>query len=254
MRKYRDKLKFIGFGSMKGGVGKTSIMEIFASYLAYHKGYKVLVIDVDNPQWSFYMLREREINLLNSDQIFSKKVEERRGLYPDYEVLSFLPSRYIEKEEELLEERADLDYVLIDLPGRYDKEVLSITLKLDILLCPVEEDRQSLEASASFGQYISLLKNNQISSGADISLQICSFWNKEDKRIRRDLKDRYDIAFSKVGLEMLKTHIPSRSKISKEYTIKDKSFFRSSLLAPKLSDYEDTNLIELIEEVLEKIK
>ncbi|WP_234255131.1 P-loop NTPase [Porphyromonas gingivalis] len=50
----------IGFGSLKGGVGKSSIAEILASYLYYREGLNLFVVDCDFSQYSFANLRERD--------------------------------------------------------------------------------------------------------------------------------------------------------------------------------------------------
>ena len=51
----------IGFGSLKGGTGKSTLAEITASYLCYTEGMRLFVVDYDYSQYSsFFGLRERD--------------------------------------------------------------------------------------------------------------------------------------------------------------------------------------------------
>ena len=50
----------IGFGSLKGGTGKSTLAEITASYLCYTEGLRLFVVDCDYLQYSFFGLRERD--------------------------------------------------------------------------------------------------------------------------------------------------------------------------------------------------
>ena len=46
--------KYVAFSTQKGGVGKTTLTVLVASYLHYVKGYDVAVIDCDFPQYSIH--------------------------------------------------------------------------------------------------------------------------------------------------------------------------------------------------------
>ena len=50
----------IGFGSLKGGTGKSTLAEITASYLCFTEGLRLFVVDCDYSQYSFFGLRERD--------------------------------------------------------------------------------------------------------------------------------------------------------------------------------------------------
>lgn len=41
---------FVAFATQKGGIGKTSVTVLVASYLHYVKGYNVAIVDCDYPQ------------------------------------------------------------------------------------------------------------------------------------------------------------------------------------------------------------
>ena len=50
----------ISFANQKGGIGKSTLTILVASWLRYVRGLNVLVVDCDFPQNSIYELRERE--------------------------------------------------------------------------------------------------------------------------------------------------------------------------------------------------
>ncbi len=60
---------FIAFATQKGGVGKTSVTVLVASYLHYVKGYNVAIVDCDYPQNSIVDMREREVRLIDENLI-----------------------------------------------------------------------------------------------------------------------------------------------------------------------------------------
>lgn len=59
-----DKEIFIAFATQKGGIGKTTLTVLTASYLHYVKGYNVAVVDCDAPQNSIADLRAREVKVI----------------------------------------------------------------------------------------------------------------------------------------------------------------------------------------------
>ena len=55
---------FVAFATQKGGIGKSTVTALAASYLHNVKGYNVAVVDCDDPQHSIHGLREHEMGLL----------------------------------------------------------------------------------------------------------------------------------------------------------------------------------------------
>lgn len=51
----------VAVSSQKGGVGKSTLTVLLASYLYYVKGYDVAVMDCDSPQHSLDGERKREL-------------------------------------------------------------------------------------------------------------------------------------------------------------------------------------------------
>ena len=57
----KKKPLFVAVSNQKGGVGKSAITALLASYFHYVKELNVAVIDCDAPQHSLYRMRERDM-------------------------------------------------------------------------------------------------------------------------------------------------------------------------------------------------
>lgn len=66
-------MRIVSFYSAKGGTGKTTFNLLFASYLRYRLGLRVLFLDFDGPEFNAYFVRQRELEHFDGD---------REGLYP----------------------------------------------------------------------------------------------------------------------------------------------------------------------------
>ena len=53
-------MRIVSFYSAKGGTGKTTFNLLFASYLRYRLGLRVLFLDFDGPEFNVYFVRQRE--------------------------------------------------------------------------------------------------------------------------------------------------------------------------------------------------
>lgn len=84
---------FVAFATQKGGIGKSTVTALAASYLHNVQGHNVAVIDCDAPQHSIHGLRERE----------TKLIDQTTAAIPTQEAAT------IEKGIELSEEEATFD-------------------------------------------------------------------------------------------------------------------------------------------------
>ena len=62
---------FVAFATQKGGIGKSTVTALAASYLHNVQGHNVAVIDCDAPQHSIHGLRERETKLID-ESLYSR--------------------------------------------------------------------------------------------------------------------------------------------------------------------------------------
>lgn len=92
------KTLFVAVCNQKGGVGKSAITVLAASYLHYVKGVKTAVIDCDYAQYSIYNMRERDKESVQYSPYFHKKYDSmitRLGIEP-YPVEKVMPEEAIQ--------------------------------------------------------------------------------------------------------------------------------------------------------------
>ena len=68
---------FIAFSTQKGGAGKTTLTVLMASYLYYVRGYDVVVVDCDFPQFSIKDMRERDMQSIESNEYLLRQAYEQ---------------------------------------------------------------------------------------------------------------------------------------------------------------------------------
>ena len=80
---------FIALSNQKGGVGKSTMTVLLASYFHYVKGKNVAVIDCDYPQFSIQALRSRDMKNVERSEFLQQLLGRKpiRSLPPG-------PARY----------------------------------------------------------------------------------------------------------------------------------------------------------------
>ena len=143
----------IAFASQKGGVGKSTLTVLAASWLHYLHGIRVAVVDCDYPQHSILKLSNRDKAVVQSSAIYGKllvSLAENKGVKP-YRILCCKPSEAMSewrKWAAVAEERYDV--------------VLSTIVELDYLFIPMKADRIVLESTLNFA---SVLNDRLIKTG-----------------------------------------------------------------------------------------
>ncbi|MFF5380896.1 ParA family protein [Pedobacter suwonensis] len=120
-------------GNQKGGAGKSTLCLLLAYYLSMLKKKKVTVLDMDY------------------QASISGKFEKAKILENDpiYEVI---PSdlKYFPALLELLNQNRD-EFVLIDLPGKMDDDLLiPIISSAELIICPFNYDEFSVDSTVLF--------------------------------------------------------------------------------------------------------
>lgn len=130
------KNKIVIFSNIKGGVGKTTLCALFASYLA-EKGFPVIAIDADL-QASLYRHRQRE-----------------KDVAPDVQTpwsVERLDTADRERLEGVMDKmKAVPGVVLIDCPGNLnDRNLEYIYRAADTAIIPISFDADTVDATGIF--------------------------------------------------------------------------------------------------------
>lgn len=140
--------KIIGIVNQKGGVGKTTIAALLASYLAYHKKLPVVAGDFDFPQHSLMNIRERnkEILIAEEDKFQNRFLDSMDGV-KEYKIFD----QALESLPEIVNSfKRDFDGVnlILDLPGTLNIPSFASAIKqIDIAIIPFSPSMADFDAT-----------------------------------------------------------------------------------------------------------
>lgn len=246
---------FIAFSTQKGGVGKSTFTVLLASYLHYLKGLNVAVMDCDYPQCSVYEMRKREIRQLETNLHYQSKAialfdSLGKQTYP---IVCSKPEEAIDKAGEFLaNEITAYDVVFFDLPGTINNEgVVSTFMAMNYVFVPMAPSRMSMESTLSF----IIPVHELLAEHSDLNLKaIHLFWNRVDRRIKKEWFEHYQGVIRQFGLPLMKTAIPQSVRYDKEQSIEDSdAVFLSTIFPADKTLLKGSNLDLLVDEILEII-
>lgn len=247
---------YVGFGSLKGGVGKSSIAEILASYLYYKKKLNLFVVDCDFSQYSFFNMRERDKQTVqNGSPALLERMKNHfeRFNKHSYHIVKSTSEKALRDTENFLSKHdgEKFDYVFFDLPGRADDAALvGLTVDLDYIVSPIEPDPQSLAACMS---YVLAVRDLGVSITSSKIRQIYMLWNKIDKRVNPAVIEFYDREIARQELGLLYSRLPRSSRFKKELTCDNRDVFRSTYLPPDKKLLAGSGIEELAEEIIKNL-
>ena len=233
---------FVALSNQKGGVGKSTLTVLLASYFHYHKAKNVLVVDCDYPQHSMMTMREWDIkNVEKTPRLQSLLVEQfgdtgRKA----YNILASTPEQAKETAYGFID-RSDTEYdlVLLDLPGTVNTPgILEAIINMDYVFTPITQERMVMQSSMSF--VLSIREYLLHHKGVPLR-DIHMFWNKMDKRVSRDLYDAYMEIIRSLGLPVLNTVLPAAERYKKDVGLNGQ-IFRSTLFPPSAAALKGSNL------------
>lgn len=246
---------YMAFSTQKGGVGKSAFTVLMASYLHYTKGYNVVVVDCDYPQFSIHAMRDRDRKLVETDDFYKRMaINQFSGLGKRaYPVLCSKPEDAIEVTKDMLDGcEGEYDIVFFDLPGTVNSQgVIESLSSLDYIFTPIIADRVVMESSLRFASRINeVIVMNKSKRTKEIHL----FWNQVDGREKTDLYRIYEEGIATLGLQLMKTVIPDTKRFRKEMSCDHKLPFRSTLFPADKRLLKGSNVEELIDEICSIIK
>lgn len=141
------KNKTIAFVNQKGGVGKSTIAALYASYLAYHKKFKVVVFDCDFPQHSLSGFRIKEKKMLGGDDLTMESYNNAISEVGEYSILEYPIDSIPEIISKLNEQHDDL-YIIFDFPGTINLESFHNAINfIDFSIVPFGPSVSEFEAT-----------------------------------------------------------------------------------------------------------
>ena len=210
----------------------------------------MLIVDCDYPQHSIFAQRERELSALDKYEWLKQRMVQQfsRTGQKIWNVLATDPSRAVEEVNAFLETEGEhIEVVLFDLPGTINAHgVLSTLSAIDEIFVPMKADKLVMESTITFAKSIN---EYLVQNPATYTRSVHLFWTMVDRRERTPLYDQYEKALAIFGLSKLDTHVPYRSKFSKELSGIG-PVYRSTLFPPDRSFARDGCIESLAGEIL----
>ena len=228
----------VSFFSAKGGTGKTTFNMSMASFLKYHLGKAVIVLDADTPEYNLYNSRVRELDYKRKNGGIDES-----ALYPVWKVLDVTPEGIESLAGKLDALRGSVEYVLIDFPGSCVKDDAIWTFArrgvLDLVVIPVDMDPMVLASALQLAEIFT-------HTGQKVLL----FFNKVHGKIPSEKYDAVAELFRSRGFRMSECRIKNALAMSRDAE-SGSNYLRSTICFPEKT-VRDLNpqLIDLFKEVI----
>ena len=181
---------FVAVSNQKGGVGKSALTVVLASYFHFEKNLNVAIIDCDSPQHSLVRMRERDkkaaANSAYYQQLLLQQWERvQKKAYP-------IVGSNAEKAREAADKLAasgDYDLIFVDLPGTVESTgVFRTIVNMDYVLTPTTPDLIIMQSTLAFSTTVLDYVRNM----KDVPLKdILFFWNRLKKRSNVEIFKSY---------------------------------------------------------------
>lgn len=246
---------FVAFATQKGGIGKSTVTALAASYLHNVQGHNVAVIDCDAPQHSIHGLRERETKLIDESLYFKalacdhfRKI--KKNAYPV--IASDALNALDDAERMLAEEDAKPNIVFFDMPGTLKSNGVVKTLsQMDYIFAPMSADRFVVESTLQFAV---MFRDNLMTTGQAKTKGLYLFWTMVDGRERSELYDLYRQIIDGMNIPMLETRLPDSKRFRRDLSEERKAIFRSTIFPMDNALMRGSNIKELAEEICSVMK
>jgi cellulose biosynthesis protein BcsQ len=251
----KNETKMIAFSNQKGGVGKSTMTILLASYLHYTRGLNVAVVDCDYPQHSLGNMRERDKQAVLKSDYFKQLMMsqfERIGKKA-YPILNSTPEEARETADRFLEEVEEhYDLVIVDLPGTVKSQgVFRTIVNMDYVVTPLIADRMVMQSSLAFSTAVL----DFIKDKPDIPLKdIVFFWTRMKKSTSADVFNVYCKILERLELTVMQTIVPDTVRYDKELPFHGNTYFRCTLLPPPAKLLKGSGFEEFADELCEMIK
>ena len=246
---------FVAFATQKGGIGKSTVTALAASYLHNVKGYNVAVVDCDNPQHSICGLREHETELIGSSTYFKALACDhfRKIKKNAYTIIKSDAVNALDDAERMIA-AGDVkpDVVFFDMPGTpRSNGVIKTLSQMDYIFAPLSGDRFVVESTLKF---ITMFRDKLMTTGQAKTKGLYLFWTMVDGRERNNLYGIYEEVIAEMGFPVLATRLPDSKKFRRDLSEERKSVFRSTIFPMDASLLKGSGIREFSEEISDIIK
>ena len=246
---------YVAFATQKGGVGKSTLTALVASYLHYVEGVEVAAVDCDSTQHSLNIYREHDL-LVTKENPYLKKILHKfysQFQKKPYDILLTSPADALNVTEEYMQEGNSPKVVFFDITGTINNhDIVNLIANMDYLFVPITTETGEMASSISFANNV---LNRMMTTGMTNIKEMHLVWNKIGSREKPRLCEVIDRYIEKLGLDSLNTVLVKSSKFEKDgRETGNTGLFRSTMLPPDKRLLKGSNLEELVAEIRQTIK
>ncbi|MFD2586177.1 ParA family protein [Croceitalea marina] len=216
--------KIISCTGEKGGCGKTTLNIILATNLYHLYQKKVVLIDMDNPQYSVYKKRKRDLRQMGPTEMPIFPVERAT-----VETLESLIKRYY----------ATVDFIIVDFPGNLNEEMVRGLLYVEHIFIPFFLDELEIDSTAVFYK---TLERNYLQNENRVLRSVNLFFNRYEL-VKVNKFDTVKKTLAKAGMPMMEQVVMERTVYRERY--------RNTLIPiPPTKENGELGLKRFMEEVI----
>lgn len=193
--------KIISCAGEKGGCGKTTLNIILATNMAHLYGKQVVLIDMDDPQYSVYKKRERDLARI------SKEERGNLDLYPVERSTVGTLDQWIRRYY------GKVDYIIIDFPGNLNEEMVQGLLYIEHLFIPFFLDELEIDSTAVFYK---TLERNFLRNEDRVLRSINLFFNRYEL-VKTNKFNAVRATFEKAGMPIMDQVVMERTVYRERY-------------------------------------
>lgn len=230
-------MRTFSFFNEKGGVGKSVHTVMFASYLAYSCGAKVLVLDFENPYPRLADMRKQELDLLDDPESALSRYFRNNPRPRDFYMIQapLKDMRFAYDQQNAADLREDIwrlirssafDYILFDFPGILIQNSPAfdccVSGQIDLVAVPFDTEPMTRKAAMTTCSFLQ-------KCGTDV----VAFWNNVSSAelSAKGFLDVGEVLFNRFKVPVMADRIKSFAKARRDST--GNLFVRSSLCWPQ---------------------
>lgn len=246
---------YVAFATQKGGVGKSTLTTLMASYLYYVEGVEVAAVDCDSTQHSLNVYREHDLMVTEENPYLKRAIHKFYSQFKKtaYPILLTSPTEALDVVSEYIESGQNPQVIFFDITGTInDPQIVDLITNMDYLFVPITTETGEMASSISFANNV---LNRMMTTGMTKIKEMRLVWNKINSREKTRLVEVIDNYIGKLGLSSLSTVLVKSNKFEKDgREIGNGGVFRSTMLPPDKRLLKGSNLDELVSEIREIIK
>ena len=245
---------FVAFATQKGGIGKSTVTALAASYLHNVKGYNVA-------SWTATTRSTASTGCANTNGLIDSSTyfkalacdHFRRIKKNAYTIVKSNAVNALDDAERMIAtEDVKPDVVFFDMPGTLRSNGVIKTLsQMDYIFTPLSADRFVVESTLKF---VTMFRDRLMTTGQAKTKGLHLFWTMVDGRERNDLYGIYEEVIAEMGFPVLSTRLPDSKKFRRDLSEERKSVFRSTIFPMDTALLKGSGIREFSEEISDIIR